>query len=111
MYAYIENKEVSRTGNLPKTWTKKDGTTVSNFHLLPEDEVKEEGWLPLVEDKPEFDPDTHYLQLSGYDIKEDEVIRRYDVIELLVEESEPGMILENHLLDLDFRVSKMELGL
>ncbi|MCM3487904.1 hypothetical protein M3689_01140 [Alkalihalophilus marmarensis] len=111
MYAYIENEEVTRTGRLPKTWTKKDGTTVSGFHLLPEDEIKAEGWISLVEDKPEFDPDTHYLQISSYDIKEDKVIRRYEVIELPAEESEPGMILENHLLDLDYRVSKMELGL
>ncbi|ERN52820.1 hypothetical protein M3689_07155 [Alkalihalophilus marmarensis] len=103
-YAHVKDGEVTLSGRLPKTWTKKDGTTVSGFHLLPEEDIKEEGWLPLIEDKPEFDPDTHYLRFSSYEIREDKVIRLYEVIEQPVEELAPytpsieDLAKENQLL-------------
>ena len=39
---------------LPKVGTLSDGSTVSGYHLLNEDILKEEGWLPLEDNPPEY---------------------------------------------------------
>ncbi len=51
--------------NLPKVGTLKDGSTVSGYHLLDEETLKQEGWLPLEDIKPEYNPDTQYLVDDG----------------------------------------------
>ena len=74
--------------SLPKTGTLRDGRTVSGYHLLDEEVLKEEGWLPLEDVKPEYNEETQYLVTDDYEILEDKVIRKYRV-EDIVEEVEP----------------------
>ena len=48
----------------------------SGYHLLDEETLKEEGWLPLEDIKPEYDEETQYLASDGYEILEDKVIKK-----------------------------------
>ena len=74
--------------NLPKVGTLKDGKSVSGYHLLDEDTLIDEGWLPLEDVKPDYDEETQYLVTDDYEILEDKVIKKYRV-EDIVEEVEP----------------------
>ena len=74
--------------SLPKTGILKDSRTVSGYHLLDEETLKEEGWLPLEDIKPEYDEETQYLANDGYEILEDKVIRKYRIVDI-AEEVEP----------------------
>ena len=65
--------------SLPKTGTLKDGSTVSGYHLLDEEVLLDEGWLPLEDILPEYDEETEYLANDGYEILEDKVIKKYKV--------------------------------
>ena len=77
-YAKVENGQVTQIG-LPTTGTLQDGSTVSGYNLLPESVLLDEGWLPLVDNKPEYDEETEYLENAGYTIGETEVIINYTV--------------------------------
>ena len=83
----IINGEIQQY-QLPKVGTLKDGRTVSGYHLLDEEILKEEGWLPLEDIPPEYDEETQYLIQDGYEILEDKVIKKYR-IEDIPEEVEP----------------------
>lgn len=74
--------------SLPKVGTLKTGETVSGYHLLDEDTLIDEGWLPLEDNPPRYDEETEYLVNDGYEILEDKVIKKYRV-EDIVEEVEP----------------------
>jgi hypothetical protein len=74
--------------NLPKVGTLKDGRTVSGYHLLDEEVLLDEGWLPLEDNPPEYDMETQYLANDGYEILEDKVIKKYR-IEEIPEREEP----------------------
>ena len=74
--------------SLPKTGILKDGRTVSGYHLLDEEMLREEGWLPLEDNSPEYDQETQYLINDGYEILEDKVIKKYK-IEEISEREEP----------------------
>ena len=74
--------------SLPKTGTLSTGETVSGYHLLDEEILKEEGWLPLEDNPPEYDEETQYLIQDGYEILEDKVIKKYR-IEEIPEKEEP----------------------
>jgi len=74
--------------SLPKTGTLKDGRTVSGYHLLDEEVLLDEGWLPLEDIQPEYDENTQYLTNDGYEILEDKVIKKYR-IEEIPEREEP----------------------
>ena len=65
--------------SLPKTGVLKDGSTVSGYHLLNENILKEEGWLPLEDIPPEYNEETQYLVNDGYEILEDKVIKKYRI--------------------------------
>jgi hypothetical protein len=79
MYAKVIDGQVVQIG-LPTTGTLSDGRSVSNYNLLPEAVLLAEGWLPYQENKPEYNPETQYLQLSGYDIQQDKVIANYEAV-------------------------------
>ena len=83
----VINGEITQY-SLPKTGTLKDGRTVSGYHLLDEETLKEEGWLPLEDIKPDYDIETQYLVNDGYEILEDKVIKKYR-IEEIPEREEP----------------------
>ena len=74
--------------SLPKTGTLKNGSTVSGYHLLDEEVLLDEGWLPLEDSPPEHDEETQYLASDGYEILEDRVIKKYR-IEEIPEREEP----------------------
>lgn len=68
--------------SLPKTGELSDGRTVSGYNNLPEGTLREEGWLPLAVEEPEYNPDTHVLTFDRYDIQKDRVVKLYKVIEI-----------------------------
>jgi hypothetical protein len=75
--------------SLPKSGRLSTGETVSGYHLLDEETLRREGWLPLEDIRPEYDNETHYLQPSGYDIQEDKVVRLYEIVEIPPREPDP----------------------
>lgn len=91
---------------LPKTGTLKDGRTVSGYHLLDEETLKDEGWLPLEDMIPEYDEETQYLVNDGYEILEDKVLKKYRIESI----SEPQPNMDGYLLDMDYRISCIEMG-
>ena len=82
MIQVIEGKIIQYS--LPKTGVLKDGRTVSGYHLLDEETLLEEGWLPLEDVEPEYDEETQYLVQDGYEILEDKVIFEGKVYESLI---------------------------
>ena len=70
---------------LPKSGYLKDGTSVSGYHLLSQAILKDEGWLPLEDNPPEFDMETEYLQNDGYEILITKAKKKYRV-ELIPDE-------------------------
>ena len=65
--------------SLPKTGTLKDGSTVSGYHLLDEEILKSEGWLPLEDNLPTYNIETQHLVDEVYEILIDKVIKKYIV--------------------------------
>lgn len=102
----LENGDIV-SFNLPSVGTLKDGSTVSGYHLLDEEILKQEGWLPLEDIVPEYNIDTQYLIQDGYEILQDKVIKKYKVENIPI--AEPTT--EEYLVDLDFRLSTLELNL
>lgn len=68
--------------SLPKTGTLSTGETVSGYHLLDEEILLDEGWLPLEDIPPDYDEETQYLVNDGYEILEDKVIKKYRIEEI-----------------------------
>ena len=87
--------------SLPKTGILKDGRTVSGYHLLDEETLKDEGWLPLEDNPPEYDRETQYLANDGYEILEDKVIKKYSILD--IPEPQPNEIemLNNKIAELE----------
>ena len=83
----VINGEITQR-SLPKTGTLKNGSTVSGYHLLDKQTLKDEGWLPLEDIEPGYDEETQYLINDGYEILEDKVIKKYR-IEEIPEKEEP----------------------
>lgn len=77
-YVLVKNDKIVKT-KLPKTGILKDGSAVSGYHLLDDAVLKSEGWLPLIDDQPDFNPATHYLVEDGYEIFEDKVVKKYKI--------------------------------
>jgi hypothetical protein len=78
MYAKVENGQVTQV-HLPTSGVL-DGHSVSNYNLLPESVLLAEGWLPLVENMPEYDHASQELRLTGYTIDDDKVTANYEVM-------------------------------
>ena len=91
-YAYIENGQVTKT-RLPKVGILKNGSTVSNYNLLPHDVLIAEGWLPLIDEPPETD-EKHRATLIRYEIYADRVETVYSIEEIV-----PPAVSEEELLD------------
>ena len=90
MYAKVENYQVTQIG-LPTTGILADGSTVSGYDLLPESILLAEGWLPLVDNRPEYDPGTEYLEHAGYTVGETEVTANYTVKDIVPVEPTLGL--------------------
>lgn len=87
MIQVIDNKITKYS--LPKSGKLSTGETVSGYHLLDEETLRSEGWLPLEDIRPEYNSETHYLQPNGYDIQEGKVIRLYEIVEIPEPELDP----------------------
>ena len=83
----VINGEITQY-SLPKVGTLSDGSTVSGYHLLDEEILLGEGWLPLEDIQPEYDEETQYIMQDGYEILEDKVVKKYRV-EDISEREEP----------------------
>lgn len=89
---------------LPSTGTLKDGRTVSGYHLLDAETLKQEGWLPLEDITPKYNNETQYLIHDGYKVFEDKVVKLYVVKD--IPEPEP-----DELVALKERLNATELAL
>ena len=78
----VINGEVT-PATLPKSDKLHDGRTVSNYHLLPADVLLQEGWYPLEQQIPEYDPETQYIELDRYEIGVGKVTQVYKVQTIL----------------------------
>jgi hypothetical protein len=52
MYALVQNETVVRVGPLPESWVRFNGSSVSGYNTMSDEEVALDGWLPLVENLP-----------------------------------------------------------
>lgn len=93
----VINGEIAQY-KLPKTGTLKDGRTVSGYHLLDEEILLDEGWLPLEDNPPEYDVETQHLADDGYEILEDKVIKKYRIED--ISEGEETRDLESEIEEL-----------
>jgi hypothetical protein len=75
-FVRVENGVVVQRG-LPSTGFLKDGRGVSGYDQLPENVLKEEGWLPIVDNHPTYNPDTEYLETVEPTVTDNEVIENY----------------------------------
>ena len=80
MYAKVVNGQVTRA-HLPTSGILQDGRTVSNYHLLPDEILLAEGWLPCEEVKPEYDEATQYLVIDTEVVQGDKVIVTYKAVD------------------------------
>ena len=55
MYAHVTEGVVDRIG-LPETWRRNDGSTVSGYQFAEPADLAADGWLPIVEDRPDLAP-------------------------------------------------------
>ena len=112
MYVKIENNEVIET-QLPTTGTLSNGCTVSGYNFLDEEILKAEGWLPLEENKPEYNEQTQYLEFTNYSILEDRVIANYEVKDIEVEiideyVDDEKIAFAEAIIDLNNRLNELE---
>jgi len=49
-----------------------------------------EGWLPLHDEQPEFDPDTHAAGLPTFEVQSDRVVAVYTVVPLPAPQPDPS---------------------
>lgn len=67
---------------LPRSAKLSNGTWVSNYHLLPEETLREEGWLPLEEVIPQYNEETHYLEQDTVAEVDGRLVITYKAVEL-----------------------------
>lgn len=88
-YAKVENGQVTQLG-LPTTGILAqagfEGCSTSEYDKLPytsdnpeEPTLQNEGWLPVIDNPPEHNPETEYLEHAGYSVGDTEVIINYSV--------------------------------
>lgn len=111
-YAKVENNQVIQIG-LPKTGKLKDGSTVSGYNLLDTETLRNEGWLPLEENKPAYNIETQHLGFVDYTILEDKVIANYIVKDIeiqIVDEvvDDEKVAMAEAIIDLNNRLNELE---
>ena len=79
-YVLVEMGQVLKT-KLPTSCYLKSGRAVSGYHNLPEKVLRAEGWLPLHVVNPIIDTKKQKLGAAKYEIKEDQVIKTYEVVD------------------------------
>jgi len=74
-YGRVENGNV--VVGLPSIGTLKNGNSVSGYNLLPEGILIEEGWLPLIENIPQYNNETEVLQGPNYVVETTQITANY----------------------------------
>jgi hypothetical protein len=77
MYRVKDGEIIERA--LPRTGVLSDGRSVSGYHLLPEAILQAEGWLPVEEVKPKYDPKTQQLSGPAEQILKDKIVLTWQV--------------------------------
>ena len=77
-YAHVANGQIDRVG-LPEVWRRADGVTVSGYQFSDPGDLAADGWLPLVENRPEMGDNESYGEPS-YDITHGQVVATYPVV-------------------------------
>ena len=95
----VINNEIVAHG-LPQTGTLLNGSTVSGYDLLDEATLKEEGWLPLVLEQPQYNAETQYITFKEYLIESDKVTQVYEVHDIIVEPVIPYVLEEEKYRDM-----------
>lgn len=78
--------------------------------------MKDEGWLPLIDEKPEFDKDTQYIVDEEYKILEDKVVKKYIIEDIpepeIIDEpiDDEKVAMAETIIDLEARLSELEGG-
>ncbi len=80
-YALVKNGAVVQVG-LPETGVLADGRLVSGFDRLDAETLAAEGWLPLLDGRPEYDPARTFLAAPEYSVEGLRVVSRYTVTPL-----------------------------
>ncbi len=112
-YAKVKNGQVVQVV-LPPTGILKDGSTVSGYNLLPESVLLTEGWLPLVDNRPEHNPEIEYLEHAGYTVSETEVTVNYIVKQIQIVDDpvdDEKIAMAEAIIDLDARLTALEGGM
>lgn len=76
---------------LPKTGVLSGGVTVSNYHLLPESVLANEGWLPRVDVKPDYNAETHMLRQGTPYEENGQIIVPYEAVDIPPDELDTMM--------------------
>lgn len=109
-YARILNNSL-RVG-LPKKGVLLNGQTVMGYNKLPEATLLAEGWLPYVEDKPQYDPETQYLVRAGYKVEDNKIIQEFAIQEIIfTEEPEEDYFAEPDMIEAYERIEELEKAL
>ena len=80
-----------------------NGTTVMNYHKLPQETLIAEGWLPVEEVKPDYDVETERLKLDSEVIEEDRIVRTYTV------ETIPEPVITSTINDIALTADKTQI--
>lgn len=78
-YAKIENGAVQIYHSLPQNYTFADGSNTGNFADMSADIHKAEGFLPLEDSPPAYDPQLYTLEHDGYEVTEKVIRQKYKV--------------------------------
>lgn len=102
---------------LPRTGYLSDGSSVSGYDILMRSEpelAKEEGWLLLEDNPPEYDKKTQYIIEDSYEILEDKVIKKYVVEDIpdpeIIDEpiDDEKIAMAEAIIDLESRLKELE---
>ena len=104
----VENGQVVNT-MIPRKGFLPDGRAVSNFHLLPDDELRKAGWMRVEEEKVrEPDGVTEELGPVEYEVQKDKVIKRQTLLPRSNGPEEIYQNLEDRINELEQRIEALE---
>ncbi len=88
----------------PKNYKTEDGELILNFDKNI-DLQKENGFMEIIENIPEYNSDTHYLYREDFYIEDDKIIINYKALEKDINEGENN---DSYIEDLEQRISILE---
>ena len=97
MYAREDQANGQISIGLPKKGTLSDGRTVTNYDKLSEDILLAEGWLPFVEEIPEYDQQTQYIVPVNFRVEAAQIVREYAVKDQIKQNSQGD---EDYFIDI-----------